>query len=233
MIMTWWPVKSAQQVDEELRRISVNEDYDFNRLLGATTNDLSSHGGNTDALLMLTILSVMKKAEVKEMTYFVDVGAGLGQPCFLIHELARIGFIKDCRKIIAIERDTERSRFLRNRISKVEKTHNFELIVDDIMNIKNNNSEKELHTHFSGGKGIIYCNNLIWDQQYIHALENLIVDWVLEGTCIISTARMFMYRDGLGGRTVHEKKETFEIANVEFSWQGNSKGVVVYYYRIV
>ena len=64
----------------------------------------------------------------------------------------------------------------------------------------------------AGAAGIIYCNNVVWESNIILALEKLILENVVGGSCIISTRQLFLSKRGSGLRSLQEESETLEMA---------------------
>eukprot|EP00956_Cyclotella_meneghiniana_P042799 scaffold249323_cov36-Cyclotella_meneghiniana.AAC.2 len=55
---------------------------------------------------------------MKEYKYFMDIGAGCGQPSFLVDRLNSRGMMGEETRVIAIEKDEERFRFLVDRATE-------------------------------------------------------------------------------------------------------------------
>ena len=92
--MSWFPVSTAAKLDLSLDRLEDDGNYNFRQLFGTTSSDPESHRGSTTATLFLSMLSVLGAKTVKKSHYFMDIGAGLGQPVLLMNEMRAIGFCR-------------------------------------------------------------------------------------------------------------------------------------------
>ena len=225
-------MNTAIQLDSEFEELERNDtrNYNFRRLLGATTNEFQSHGGQTSATLMLSILKELGKKRMKEYKYFMDVGAGCGQPSFLVDRLKSRGMMGKETRVIAIEKDEERYRFLLDRATDSG--------VRDRIEIKHMNVQllafEELMDSLNSGMGLVYWNNWNWGSDTVAAVENTLVEKLHDGSCVISTKQLFLgKRNSNYEQPITENAISFEIANNELSWYGSTKDVDIYYYFLL
>ena len=231
--MSWFPVSTAAKLDLSLDRLEDDGNYNFRRLFGTTSSDPESHGGSTTATLFLSMLSVLGAKTVKKSHYFMDIGAGLGQPVLLMNEMRAIGFCRENMQIIGIERDAERVEFLSDRVNAAfRSSHAIEVAVE-VWSFDARNLNSGHVGDIWCKSGIVYWNNLVWGADVIQSVEKLMLDHMVEGTWIISTREMFLSKDSLGRRQVVEEIVEFEIENNGFSWRGSKAEVEVFFYRVV
>ena len=226
--MSWWPVGTAIKLDHEFQELESSDayDFDFRRLLGATSSDFSSHGGQTSARLMLTMLDTFGKGKLKQCKYFIDIGAGCGQPVFLFEQLKEKGVIDGNTRVIAIEKSEYRCRFL---------IHRANIDANDRLEIEQMDVASEMFSALVDSlvddKGLIYWNNSVWGSETIAAVEETLLNKLKTGSCVISTKQLFLRRrSSTNGREVFEEVYAFEKADNELSWYGSKRDVEVYYY---
>eukprot|EP00956_Cyclotella_meneghiniana_P027673 scaffold62706_cov48-Cyclotella_meneghiniana.AAC.7 len=94
-----------------------------------------------------------------------------------------IGFCRGNMRIIGIERDAERVEFLSDRLDAAKQgSCDVEVWTFDA---------RKLNSDHVGNiwckSGIVYWNNLVWGADVIQSVEKLMLEHMVEGTCIIST----------------------------------------------